>query len=66
MAKKSAPHCVVTKSAEDKAREARWEAESDLRTCTEYHRIRKDPKRMAAVRKMAKEQVASLKESVGE
>lgn len=46
--------------------EAKWQAEDDLRTCTRYYEIKKDPKRMAAVRKLAKEQVASLKQHTGE
>lgn len=46
--------------------EAKWQAEDDLRTCTRYYEIKKDPKRMAAVRKLAKEQVASLKQHIGE
>ncbi len=41
--------------------EWKWKAESDLRTILEAQRIQKDAKRMANVRKIAKEQAAALK-----
>ena len=40
--------------------EAKWRAESDLRTLTEAKKIQKDAKRMAAVRKLAKEEIARM------
>lgn len=50
MAKKSNSVAVV----ED------WQVESDLRTMIECEQIEKDPKRLAAVRKLAKERLLSL------
>lgn len=38
----------------------KWQAESDLRTITEARAIAKDPKRMACVRRAAKEKLAEL------
>ncbi len=41
------------------AQEKEWKAESDMRTCVEYHRIMKDPARKkAAMEKLKKEQEA--------
>lgn len=62
MAKKSKQVANPVSTYDD----AKWRAEEDLRTCTRYYEIKKDPKRMAAVRKLAKEQVASLKQHIGE
>lgn len=42
------------------ADENKWRAESDLRTLTEAKKIQKDAKRMAAVRKLAKEEIARM------
>lgn len=42
----------------------KWRAEGDLHTCLEYAKIKKDKKRMAAVKKIAKEKVAELKEKI--
>lgn len=61
--KSDANSAVCGPSPEERAK---WQAEDDLRTCTRYYEIKKDPKRMAAVRKLAKEQVASLKQHIGE
>ena len=46
MKKKSNP---ATDVVEDQS----WRVESDLRTCIEYHKIKKDPTRFAAVLKLA-------------
>jgi hypothetical protein len=40
---------------------SKWEAESDLRTLTEAKLIEKDPRRMAHVRRCAKEKMAEMK-----
>jgi hypothetical protein len=40
-----------------------WRAESDLRTLVEAAKIRKDPKRMAAVRKKEAEMRAAMAEA---
>lgn len=40
-----------------------WQAESDLRTLVEAAKIRKDPKRMAAVRKKEAEMRAAMSEA---
>ena len=50
MAKKSV---LVSAAAE----EAEWRAESDLRTLIEAEKIEKDPKRMKAVRALAKKKM---------
>ena len=50
MAKKSV---LVSADAE----EAEWRAESDLRTLIEAEKIEKDPKRMKAVRALAKKKM---------
>lgn len=41
--------------------EEKWRAESDLRTLTEAREIQRDPKRMAAARKLARERMDTLK-----
>lgn len=49
---------VATKSkAYDK-----WEAENDLRTLTDATKIKKDPNRMANVKRAAKEKLAEMDE----
>lgn len=48
-------------SKEDEEREARWRAESDLRTLVDAEEIKKDSKRMAAAKKMGREQAAALR-----
>lgn len=42
-----------------------WQAESDLRTLVEAAKIRKDPKRMAAVRKKEAEMRMAMAEATG-
>jgi hypothetical protein len=44
----------------DKEREAKWQAEADLKTLTEARAIRKDKKRLKAAMMCAKEQMAAL------
>lgn len=53
------------KTKEDKAREARWRAEEDLRTMSESAAIKRDKQRYQAVVKLAKEKLASLDGAVG-
>lgn len=48
------------------AQEKRWRAESDMRTLAEAEDIRKDPKRLAAAKAMAKEKLAELQKVVGQ
>ncbi|WP_337058224.1 hypothetical protein [Pseudomonas sp. USHLN015] len=38
----------------------KWRIEDDLRTLTRAEEIKKDPKRMAAVRRLANEKLAEL------
>lgn len=52
---------TLSVNAKVRAEEARWQAESDLRTLVEAREVQKDAKRMAAVRKLAKEKAAVLK-----
>jgi hypothetical protein len=40
-----------------KAQEAEWRAESDLHTLRQYREICKDPKRLKAVKELAKKRV---------
>ncbi|WP_431484198.1 hypothetical protein [Pseudomonas solani] len=40
----------------------KWRIEEDLRTLVRAEEIRKDPKRMAAVRRMAGEKLTELKQ----
>lgn len=42
------------------AQEAKWRAERDLETLMECERIEKDPKRLAAAQKLAKERLMDL------
>lgn len=44
------------------AQERQWQTESDLSACQRYMEIQRDPKRKAAVQKMAKERLAELKD----
>lgn len=46
------------------ADEKRWRAESDMRTLAEAEEIRKDPKRLAAAKAMAKEKLGELQKVV--
>lgn len=48
-------------SAEDKRREERWQAESDLRTLQEAEEIRGDKKRFERAKRYAKEAVNVFK-----
>lgn len=48
------------------AQEAEWRAESDLRTMQEYRAICKDPKRMKAVKEMAKKRLDDNKAVLAE
>ena len=41
--------------------EKKWQAQSDMRTLTEAAAIRRDPKRLAAARKCAKEKLSEMK-----
>ena len=41
--------------------EDKWRAEEDLRTLIHAKEIQRDPKRMAAVRKLAQDKMAELK-----
>jgi len=43
--------------------EARWRAEQDARTLREAMEIRKDKKRLAAARRIIKEQLKALQEA---
>lgn len=47
--------------ASDKEQEARWRAESDVRSLVEAEAIRNDAKRLAAAKKIAREQAAALR-----
>lgn len=40
--------------------EAKWRAEDDLRTCLQYKEIMKDPKRKAAMQKVAAQKLKDL------
>lgn len=50
-----------TTSKEDKEREERWAAESDLRSLCEAAKIKADKKRLRRAMDLAKEQMAELK-----
>lgn len=41
--------------------EDKWRVEDDIRTLTNAREIQRDPKRMAAVRKLAQEKIADMK-----
>jgi hypothetical protein len=38
----------------------KWEIEEDLRVCQRYCEVKKDPKRMAAVKKLAAERLQEM------
>ena len=42
-----------------------WQAQADMRTLAEANKVRSDPKRMAACRQCAKEQLASVEKGEG-
>lgn len=44
--------------------EKKWQAEDDLRTLTRMVEINKDPKRLAAAKKLAREKLAEMKAAV--
>lgn len=50
----------MSKNTAYAADEAKWRAQSDMRTLTEAAAIRRDPKRLAAARKCAKEKLAEM------
>lgn len=56
MAKKST---IAYATGPSKAEQDRWQAEDDLRTLLRAEEIKKDKKRLASARTMAKEQLAS-------
>jgi hypothetical protein len=56
MAKSSRANVISSPKAE----EDRWRAESDLRTMLDAEEIEKDPKRLAAVQKLAKEKMMTM------
>lgn len=43
-----------------------WQAEQDLRTLMECEAIEKDPKRLKAAQKLAKEKLAELNNVIGD
>lgn len=43
-----------------------WRAEDDLRICQQYKQIERDPARMKAVRKLAKQRLADMQSVVDE
>ena len=47
----------------DKAREARYQAEDDLRTMQRYQELCKSPERMKAVQQLIKEQTALVEKT---
>lgn len=51
---------IATASPEKECHYDKWQAESDMRTVTEAEAIKKDPKRMANVRRAAKDKVAEM------
>lgn len=57
----STPGLISTPAAKAMAvQEERWRAESDLRTLQEAEMIRRDPKRMRTMQKLADEQMKAL------
>lgn len=40
--------------------EAKWRAEDDMRTLARAEEVKRDPKRLAAAKKMAREKLAEL------
>lgn len=59
--KKAAAVAVDSYPGEDK-----WRAEDDMRTLARAAEIHKDPKRLAAAKKMAREKLAELRSVVNE
>jgi DNA-nicking Smr family endonuclease len=49
--------CVHRPTKEEKERELKWQAESDVRTLAEAAAIKKDPARLKRARAMATEQL---------
>ena len=60
MAKETAPSTKSESDMTDKEREAKWRAESDLRTLAEAKEIRMDDKRLKAAIAMGKMQLKSI------
>jgi hypothetical protein len=52
-------------SLSDKAQEAKWKAEDDLRTLRTADEISNDPSRLKAAKKMAGEQIKALSKVSG-
>lgn len=51
---------VMDSAAEDDNEEEMWEVENDLRTLAQSIEINKDPKRLAAVKALAKQKSAEM------
>lgn len=51
---------MATRKESDAAREARWQAEQDLRTLQEAEKIKADKSRVSGAQKMANEQIKTL------
>lgn len=62
MAKKKSGNNMMGPST---AQERQWQIEDDLRSCQRYLEIQRDPKRKAAVKKLAKERLTELKDLAG-
>lgn len=45
--------------------EWRWRAEDDLRTYSQWMQIKKDPKRLANMKRIAREKMAEMKDVTG-
>lgn len=45
--------------------DAKWRAEDDMRTLARAEEVRRDPKRLAAAKKMAREKLAELQAVAG-
>ena len=54
--KKNAPATALSMNDS----EAKWRAEDDMRTLARAEEIKRDPKRLAAAKKMAKEKLAEM------
>ena len=61
--KNTAPKAASTPAIS--ADEAKWRAEDDLRTLARAEEVRRDPKRLAAAKKMAREKLAELQTVAG-
>lgn len=48
------------------AEEKKWQIEDDLRTLTRAEEIKRDPKRLAAAKKMAKERLEEVQSVIGD